>query len=172
MSYPPAIVFDLDYTLWPLWCDTHVSPPFKAKSKTAVVDKHGQEVAFYRDVESIIVELKENGVIIIGASRTAAPRIAQELLSLLHIDGKPAIRFFDSLQWGQGSKTKHISLAARALGLESELKAGGFILFDDELRNRDVKSINCHFAHLDDESKGLTRQIFEASIEKWKKDTR
>lgn len=31
------IVFDLDYTLWPFWVDTHVSPPFKGTPSGLVV---------------------------------------------------------------------------------------------------------------------------------------
>ncbi|XYA01445.1 hypothetical protein QA089_004002 [Meyerozyma guilliermondii] len=168
-EYPNAIVFDLDYTLWPLWCDTHISMPLKAHTKRKVLDRYGTEIAFYKDVESIFLELEAQGVTIIGASRTATPRVAQELLSLLHIGEKPAIKYFHSLQWGQGSKIKHISKAAKELRMTNELKQGGFVLYDDEYRNSDVKSINCTFVHLDDESIGLTRTNFEKGIETWKR---
>lgn len=168
-NYPLAVVFDLDYTLWPCWCDTHLSPPVKRKTNTTAIDSYGTELSFYKDVESIILELQREDVVIIGASRTATPRIAQELLSILHINDIPAIKFFHSLQWGQGSKTKHISKAAKELGLEKELSSGGFILFDDEWRNRDVMKLNCHFGHIPDETKGLTRQIFEKNLQEWTK---
>ena len=170
MNYPSAVVFDLDYTLWPCWCDTHIYMPLKAVSKTEVSDLFGMTLSMYRDVESIVEELVANGVIIIGASRTATPRVAKELLSLLHLNGKPAIKYFDNLQWGQGSKIHHISRAAKELKIEEELKKGQFILFDDEIRNRDVSSINCHFAHISDETEGLTRSIFDAELATWRQN--
>ncbi|ODV79043.1 magnesium-dependent phosphatase-1 [Suhomyces tanzawaensis NRRL Y-17324] len=166
-TYPKAVVFDLDYTVWPCWCDTHITPPLRSTSKNRVTDAYKFNLALYEDVSSIITELVQNDVIIIGASRTATPRIAQELLSLLHIGDKPAIKYFDSLQWGQGSKIKHITKAAKQLQLEDDLKDGQFILFDDEMRNRDVESIRCHFAYVPDEERGLTRQIFEEELTKW-----
>ena len=168
-KFPEAVVFDLDYTLWPCWCDTHISPPLKPKSQSQIIDSYGMKLSFYPDVESIILELVANNVTIIGASRTATPSVAKKILNLLHINGKPAIQYFDALEWGQGSKTKHIKLAAKQLGMNEELEKGGFILFDDELRNRDVASINCHFAHVPNETLGLTRNVFENGLQSWAK---
>ena len=167
--YPKAVVFDLDYTLWPCWCDTHIMTPLKSVSPTTVVDRYDFQLSFYKDVESIIRELVENDVKIIAASRTATPHIAKQLLSMLHIQGRPAIEYFHSLQWGTGSKTKHIKAAAKNLKMTTELTDGEFILFDDEWRNRDVESINCHFAHVPDESVGLTRHIFVQELRQWNK---
>lgn len=165
--YPKVVVFDLDYTLWPCWCDTHITMPLKPISKTTVVDKYKSELSFYKDVESIILELANNDVTIVGASRTATHRVAQELLSLFHIGGTPAIKYFNSLQWGQGSKIAHIRKAAKQLRFEEDLKNGEVILFDDESRNRDVESINCYFAYIKDDRKGLTRQLFEQELKSW-----
>lgn len=41
------IVFDLDYTLWPFWVDTHVSPPFKGTPSGLVVSLSIQSFHFF-----------------------------------------------------------------------------------------------------------------------------
>ena len=168
-KYPKAVVFDLDYTLWPCWCDTHISTPIKSISPTEIIDAGGMRLSFYPDVESIILELYQANVKIIAASRTGTPHIAKDILTKLHIAGKPALTYFDSLQFGQGSKIGHIRSAAKELKLIKELQQGEFILYDDERRNRDVIKINCHFAHIEDEIIGITRDIFITEINIWAK---
>lgn len=165
MSYPKCVVFDLDYTLWPCWCDTHISTPLKAVDKHTVSDRYGYELSFYKDVAWIFEDLQSRGVIIIAASRTFAPSVARKLLSLLHMNGAPALGQFDHLEWGTFSKRNHITKALKHFDVELT----DVILYDDEMRNKDVETIGCVFAHVPDEEKGLTKQVYERGLERWRK---
>ncbi|SGZ58356.1 CIC11C00000003820 [Sungouiella intermedia] len=167
-GYPSAIVFDLDYTLWPWWCDCHISPPIKKKTECRLIDSSGEVLELYEDVQSIFQELEEKNVILIGASRTATPEIAISILSSFVINGKRMIDYFHTLQWGQHSKVRHIKKAAKELGLEQDLLDGNLLLFDDESRNKDVTSIKCNFVLVPDNKAGLTRDVFENGINKWR----
>ncbi|GJN66367.1 magnesium-dependent phosphatase-1 family protein [Purpureocillium lilacinum] len=93
---PKLIVFDLDYTLWPFWVDTHVAPPLKPNAQhSAATDKFGEDYAFYGDVPSILLALAgmlpgapplpSGPVKMAVASRTHAPGLAKDLLKMLHL---------------------------------------------------------------------------------------
>src|SRR5579862_4602574 len=44
---PALLVFDLDYTLWPFWVDTHVAPPLKSRDGGArTTDRYVRPLPF------------------------------------------------------------------------------------------------------------------------------
>ncbi|KAK7679010.1 hypothetical protein QCA50_017954 [Cerrena zonata] len=145
---PKLVAFDLDYTLWDLWIDTHITPPLKrdGKALNCVTDKYGDEIAFYRDVPEILHRLQSAGVVIAACSRTSAPTLARQALSLLlipapagHKNEEPttAIKFFSQQEIYHGSKIAHFKKLHQKTGLPySEM-----LFFDDERRNKEVESL-------------------------------
>lgn len=105
LPVPHLIAFDLDYTLWPFWVDTHVCPPLKlappaaapgarnglgglagsGKHGTVAVDRNGETFAFYDEVPELLQALPAAGVRVAAASRTSAPELARDLLRLLQV---------------------------------------------------------------------------------------
>ncbi|KAG7271345.1 hypothetical protein CRUP_006837 [Coryphaenoides rupestris] len=48
MSKPTLVVFDLDFTLWPFWVDTHVAAPFHKDQNTGEVDGANQLLTLFK----------------------------------------------------------------------------------------------------------------------------
>lgn len=103
------------------------------------------------------------------ASRTSAPRVAKDLLTLLHIETDnglvPSLHLFDHLAWGVGTKIKHFKEIQRATGVDFK----DMLFFDDEYRNIDVQDkLGVTFVHLSMED-GLTWEAYENGLETWRK---
>jgi magnesium-dependent phosphatase 1 len=174
---PRLIVFDLDYTLWPFWVDTHCSPPLKASpNHTSCTDKYGESFSFSPDVPSILLSLKEHGVKLGLASRTSAPELAREMLKLLHLPpledpnggggsggkARKASEVFDFVEIYPGNKTIHFERIRKASGVEYEQ----MLFFDDEVRNRNVESLGVTMYLVTD---GVSRGEVDEGVWEWRK---
>ena len=161
-TYPKLVVFDLDYTLWPFWIDTHISPPLRVSSQK-IVDRSGTELAFYNDVPRILTFLRECNVRIGIASRTSAPKLARQALDLLRIDGK-AIECFDAqaIEIYPGSKIKHFQRIHANTGIAYE----DMVFFDDERRNIEVSELGVSFVLVPD---GMNQSVFKRGLNDWRK---
>ncbi|XP_014237365.1 magnesium-dependent phosphatase 1-like [Trichogramma pretiosum] len=122
---PKVVVFDLDYTLWPFWVDTHVTPPFK-KTSNKIVDTQGQTVKHYPDSPGILKKLHEDGYEIGIASRTSETKGANQLLELFGWN-----KYIKYKEIYPGTKTTHFSKIKKASGVDYK----DMIFFDDEQRN-------------------------------------
>ncbi|XP_014209756.1 magnesium-dependent phosphatase 1-like [Copidosoma floridanum] len=123
---PKIVVFDLDYTLWPFWVDTHVTPPFKKDSNKKIVDAHNHVIRYYPDTPEILKQLVEQGFEVGVASRTSEIKGANQLLNLFGWE-----KYIKYKEIYPGTKTTHFSRIKNESGVEYK----DMIFFDDEQRN-------------------------------------
>jgi len=167
---PALIVFDLDYTLWDLWIDTHVTGPLRrpGNSLNRVIDRHGFEVSFYPDVPRILHEISGKTTLAL-CSRTGDPDMARNALRLLLVpptsgsmEAKPALEYFQQKEIYPGSKINHFKALHRKTGIPySEM-----LFFDDERRNREVESLGVTFVLV---SRGVNHQGFWDGVKQWRR---
>ena len=168
-NIPKLIVYDLDYTLWDLWIDTHISGPIKVSDKlNEVIPRRGQPFGFYRDVPEMLQRLKSEGVEIGAASRTAAPDYAYDALKHLKLksitDGSKisAKSAFDYLEIYPGSKIKHFQRLQKKSGIDFK----DMLFFDDESRNKEVEVLGVTFQLVG--VSGMDEKTLAAGIRKWR----
>lgn len=165
LPLPKLMVFDLDYTLWPFWVDTHISGPLKAtKDGLVVKDRYGESCGFYSDVAGILTSIKEQDIEIGAASRTSAPELAREMLSLLKLPSSSspkAISIFDYLEIYPGSKTTHFTRIHKNSGVDYK----EMLFFDDESRNRNVESLGVVMRLVRD---GVTLHEIDQGVKDWR----
>lgn len=171
LPLPKVLVFDLDYTLWPFWVDTHVSPPLKAKDGGAKsVDRFGEAYSFYRDVPLILSAAKShpNGILVAAASRTSTPDLANTLLKQLTIPPPPAtnprraLDYFNHLQIFPGDKRTHFAKIQKHSGVAYE----DMLFFDDEIRNRNVEELGVVMWLV---SNGVTKTEVDRGVREWRR---
>ncbi|KAI9634357.1 magnesium-dependent phosphatase-1 [Dioszegia hungarica] len=168
-AWPQLIAFDLDYTLWDLWIDTHVSPPLKRRGESInqLIDRRGQPLEFYAEVPSILSELKRRNIHIAAASRTSAPELAREALGmmLLHDEGKTvkAVSYFNTMEIYPGSKLKHF----RSIHSKTKIPYDQMLFFDDEHRNIETESLGVTMQLVP--PSGTDRALLAAGLALWRK---
>ncbi|XP_045143826.1 magnesium-dependent phosphatase 1 isoform X1 [Echinops telfairi] len=138
---PRLAVFDLDYTLWPFWVDTHVDPPFHRSSRDGTVrDSRGRTIRLYPDVPEILGRLRDLGVPVAAASRTGEVEGANQLLELFDL-----VKYFVHREIYPGCKITHFQRLQQKTGVPFSQMA----FFDDEKRNVvDVSTLGVTCVHV------------------------
>ena len=175
-AFPELCIFDLDYTLWPLDVDTHVSVPFTRTSGTGVLDAYGTRIDLYADVRRVLQTLREAGVAIAFASRTTDPAAAEALLRAMPLhdapsqtlalwDVLPSPHFFQAYpSGGSGCKTRHFAAIRAASGTAP----ADMLFFDDMKDNVDAARMGgVTSVHLS--RSGLTWAAFQRGLQEWRK---
>ncbi|EXC35459.1 Magnesium-dependent phosphatase 1 [Morus notabilis] len=110
---PRLVVFDLDYTLWPFYCE---------------FGDEEEEPYLYGEALGVLHGLKEKGIDVAVASRTPTPEIAT---AFLHKLGIHSMFVAQEIYPSWTHKTEHFQKIHRKTGIPFT----SMLFFDDEDRN-------------------------------------
>ncbi|KAF9608665.1 hypothetical protein IFM89_010449 [Coptis chinensis] len=141
---PRLVVFDLDYTLWPYFCE----------------DRSENEMpSLYPHAMGIIYALKDKGVDVAIASRSSAPDIAKAFLDKLGIQ---SILVAEEIFPCWSYKREHFQIIHRRTGVPFN----SMLFFDDEERNIEaVSEMGVTSILVDDD--GVSLAAFEAGVNRF-----
>lgn len=119
---PELVVFDLDYTLWPFWCEMYTTR---------------DQPKLFPEARSVLEALKDKGVAMALASRTPTPEVARAFLKKLDLASGmfvsqqliPAANGFD-----HNSAQKDVRHFP-AIQKETGIPYSKMLFYDDEDRN-------------------------------------
>ncbi|XVF17361.1 hypothetical protein REPUB_Repub10bG0114500 [Reevesia pubescens] len=118
-NLPRLIVFDLDYTLWPFYCEC--------------CDDEDEMPYLYEHGKGILMALKVKGIDVAIASRSPTPEIAKTFLDKL---GIRSIFVAEEIFSSWTHKTEHFQRIHRRTGIPFS----SMLFFDDEDRNIEAVS--------------------------------
>ncbi|GFG33367.1 hypothetical protein Cfor_04068 [Coptotermes formosanus] len=150
---PKLIVFDLDYTLWPFWVDTHVTPPFRKDKYGSIVDATGDKVRYYPEVPEVLDSLQKDGYELAVASRTGEISGANQLLELFDWN-----RYFKYKEIYPGCKVTHFNQFKKQSGVAFK----DMLFFDDEHRN--IRDLEAHGVTSVLVQRGVTMKVIEQGL--------
>lgn len=167
--FPPLVVFDLDWTLWPLDVDTHCSPPFTTTPSGSVRDRHGSACELFPDTRAVLARLAAGGSQVAFASRTTDPEAAEALLRAHGLWGvlqeqRDLFQAYPS--GGRGAKTRHFAAIFGATGWQP----ADTLFFDDMHDNVEVATragVTCVLLE-----RGITLQALESGLAAWRAQKR
>ena len=137
---PSLLVFDVDYTLWPLDCDKQVIAPFTPSAYGGTQDRYGRYANVFHEVASIFAAAVNAGIAVAIASRNPSAGPVESLLRATHMaprtrpdltslwDAIPDRSLFHAYSsGGMYGKTKHF----RAIQAASGVAFTDMMFFDD-----------------------------------------
>lgn len=149
-ALPSLVVFDLDYTLWPYWCEM----------KQATDTPH-----LYPEARQVLDALRDKGVRMAVASRTPTPPVASAFLQKLGISSG----YFESVQlipWTSANAQKDKAHFPK-IQKETGIPYSEMLFFDDESPNIARVSKLGVTSFLVSEAEGVSCRSFTQALQQY-----